>query len=85
MNETCRPVTGATVDVSQADATGVYGNVGYTLRGKLVTDAKGRLTLVTVIPGECTGRTEQIHVKVNAPGGPVLTMQPFFPGVSANV
>ena len=32
VNETCRPVTGATVDVWHADAKGVYGNAGYTLR-----------------------------------------------------
>jgi protocatechuate 3,4-dioxygenase beta subunit len=30
------------------------------------------------------GRTAHIHVKVQAPPGPVLTTQLYFPGVSGN-
>jgi protocatechuate 3,4-dioxygenase beta subunit len=37
-----------------------------------------------VVPGEYSGRTEHIHVKVAAQGRPVLTTQLFFPGVARN-
>jgi protocatechuate 3,4-dioxygenase beta subunit len=47
-------------------------------------DASGNYTLTTVVPGLYTGRTEHIHVKVQAPDGPVLTTQLFFPGVAQN-
>ena len=36
------------------------------------------------MPGEYPGRTEHIHVKVQAPNGPILTTQLYFPGVAAN-
>ena len=36
------------------------------------------------MPGLYTGRTKHIHVKVQAPGKPVLTTQLFFPGVAGN-
>ena len=34
--------------------------------------------------GEYPGRTRHIHVKVQAPGQPVLTTQLYFPGESRN-
>ena len=74
----------ALVDFWQADAGGQYDNSGYTLRGHQFTDANGRYQLETVVPGLYPGRTEHIHVKVQAPGGPVLTTQLFFPGVAGN-
>ena len=80
----CQPVAGARVDFWQANAQGQYDNRGYTLRGYQITDANGRYTLTTVIPGLYPGRTEHIHVKVNAPKGPVLTTQLFLPGVAGN-
>lgn len=84
LDASCRPVPGARVDFWQADGRGVYDNTGYTLRGYQLTDAEGRYRLVTVIPGQYPGRTEHIHVKVQAPGGPELTSQLFFPGAAAN-
>ena len=36
------------------------------------------------MPGLYTGRTRHIHVKVQAPDGPVLTTQLYFPGEPAN-
>ena len=80
----CRPVAGALLDFWQADATGTYDNTGYRLRGHQSSDASGGYRLETVIPGLYPGRTEHIHVKVQAPGGPVLTTQLFFPGVASN-
>lgn len=80
----CKPVARALLDFWQADARGVYDNRGYRLRGHQLTDAKGRYTLQTVVPGLYPGRTEHIHVKVQAPGGPVLTTQLYFPGTGEN-
>ena len=54
------------------------------MRGHQYTDANGYYTLTTVVPGLYPGRTEHIHVKVQAPNGPVLTSQLFFPGVAQN-
>ncbi len=80
----CQPVPNAVLDFWQANAQGQYDNSGYTLRGHQFTDAGGRYQLTTVIPGLYPGRTEHIHVKVQAPGGPILTTQLFFPGVQQN-
>jgi protocatechuate 3,4-dioxygenase beta subunit len=80
----CQPVAGAILDFWQADASGTYDNTGYRLRGHQTSDAGGGYRLETVIPGQYPGRTEHIHVKVQAPGGPVLTTQLFFPGVAGN-
>ncbi len=84
LNASCQPVANALLDFWQADSQGVYDNSGYTLRGHQFTDAGGRFQLLTVVPGLYPGRTEHIHVKVQAPNGPVLTTQLFFPGVQNN-
>lgn len=44
----------------------------------------GATSSITVNPGLYPGRTEHIHVKVQAPGGPVLTSQLFFPNAAGN-
>ena len=79
-----RVVPKALIDFWQASASGVYDNSGYRFRGQQLTDAAGRYTLFTVVPGLYPGRTRHIHVKVQAPGTPVLTTQLFFPNVAAN-
>jgi protocatechuate 3,4-dioxygenase beta subunit len=80
----CRPLRRALLDFWQADAAGQYDNQGYRLRGHQFTDADGRFRLETVVPGLYPGRTRHIHVKAQAPGGPVLTTQLYFPGEAAN-
>ena len=80
----CTPIVHAMLDFWQADSQGQYDNNGYTLRGHQYTDASGRFQLETVVPGLYPGRTEHIHVKVQSPGGPLLTTQLFFPGVTQN-
>lgn len=80
----CQPVPGALLDFWQANAQGQYDNAGYTLRGHQFTDASGRYRLATIVPGLYPGRTEHIHVKVQAPNGPTLTTQLYFPGVADN-
>jgi protocatechuate 3,4-dioxygenase beta subunit len=80
----CRPVQRALLDFWQADDAGEYDNQGYRLRGHQFSDAEGGWRLETVVPGIYTGRTRHIHVKVQAPDGPVLTTQLYFPGEPDN-
>jgi protocatechuate 3,4-dioxygenase beta subunit len=80
----CAPVPGALLDFWQCDAAGEYDNRGARLRGHQLTDAQGRWRLVTIVPGLYPGRTRHIHVKVQAPGQPVLTTQLYFPDEPAN-
>jgi len=80
----CRPIAGALVDFWQCDDAGVYDNAGYRLRGHQFTDQQGRYRLETILPGVYPGRTRHLHVKVQAPGGRVLTTQQYFPGEPGN-
>jgi protocatechuate 3,4-dioxygenase beta subunit len=80
----CRPVARALLDFWQADAAGEYDNDGFTLRGHQYTTDDGGFRLETIVPGNYGGRTRHIHVKAQAPGGPVLTTQLYFPGERAN-
>ena len=80
----CKPIAGAWLDFWQADEEGQYDNSGYNLRGHQTTDASGRYYLETVIPGLYPGRTRHIHVKVQAPNGPILTTQLYFPNEPSN-
>ncbi|HZY44286.1 MAG TPA: dioxygenase, partial [Anaerolineae bacterium] len=80
----CKPIAQALMEFWQADTNGNYDNNGYTLRGHQYTDANGRYQLTTIVPGLYPGRTEHIHVKVQAPNGPLLTTQLYFPGVTQN-
>lgn len=78
------PIANALLDFWQANPSGAYDNSGYNLRGHQYTDANGYYTLTTVVPGLYPGRTRHIHVKVQAPNGPVFTTQLFFPGEARN-
>jgi protocatechuate 3,4-dioxygenase beta subunit len=80
----CRPLQRALLDFWQADDDGQYDNQGYRLHGHQFSDAKGAWRLETIVPGLYTGRTRHIHVKVQAPDGPVLTTQLYFPGEPEN-
>jgi protocatechuate 3,4-dioxygenase beta subunit len=74
----CEPLSGATVDVWQCDALGVYSDVRDTgagnfnavgrqfLRGFQVTDSLGTAKFLTIYPGWYQGRTVHIHFKVRA-------------------
>ncbi|MGQ0600818.1 MAG: dioxygenase family protein [Anaerolineales bacterium] len=80
----CQPVAQALIDFWHANDAGEYDNAGYKLRGHQFTDAQGRYTLETIVPGIYTGRTRHIHVKVQAPNQPVLTTQLYFPNEPDN-
>jgi protocatechuate 3,4-dioxygenase beta subunit len=84
LSTTCQPIAHALLDFWQADSNGNYDNTGFRLRGHQFTDKQGRYSLDTFVPGEYPGRTRHIHVKVQAPGKPVLTTQLYFPGEARN-
>lgn len=84
LTRACRPVARALVDLWQADDQGDYDNAGFRLRGHVFTDAEGRYLFRTIVPGVYPGRTRHFHVKVQAPGRPVLTTQFYFPGERDN-
>jgi protocatechuate 3,4-dioxygenase beta subunit len=84
LSTSCQPIVGAMLDFWQADANGQYDNSGFLLRGHQLADAQGRYRLETILPGLYPGRTRHIHVKVQAPNGPVLTTQLYFPREPGN-
>ncbi|MFI1016195.1 carbohydrate-binding protein [Streptomyces sp. NPDC020965] len=80
----CRPLANVLLDFWQADVNGAYDNVGFRFRGHQFTDARGAFTLSTIVPGLYPGRTRHLHVKLQAPGRPVLTTQLYFPNEPRN-
>ena len=84
LTTSCMPIANALLDFWQADNGGNYDNSGYRLRGHQFTDANGRFSLETIVPGLYPGRTCHIHVKVQRPNGAILTTQLYFPGEARN-
>lgn len=80
----CRPIKGALLEFWHADEAGEYDNRGYRYRGHQFADADGRYRLDTILPAEYPGRARHIHVKVQPPGGRVLTTQLYFPNDRGN-
>ncbi len=76
----CKPLANVSLDFWHADPAGEYDNRGYRYRGVVTTDAEGRYRLETNLPPPYMGRPRHIHVKLQRPGGPVLTTQLYFPG-----
>ncbi|MEV7595205.1 intradiol ring-cleavage dioxygenase [Streptomyces sp. NPDC089922] len=76
----CRPVADAAVDLWHADPAGAYSADGDTfLRGTQVTDASGRCTFRTIVPGWYAGLAPHFHFKVRPDGRSETTSQFFFP------
>ena len=80
----CKPVARAVVDLWHADDKGDYDNRGFRCRGHVLTDEGGRWQFRTIMPARYPGRTRHYHVKVAAPGHPLLTTQLYFPNEPAN-
>ena len=82
-------LSGAVLDVWQADDGGNYDNSGYTLRGVVTVNANGAYTLETILPkhyqtGPNSYRPAHIHLKLRAPGCAELTTQLYFRGDQYN-
>lgn len=84
LTRSCRPVSGALVDLWHADAQGEYDNKGFRYRGHVFADGEGRFRFLTIKPALYPGRTRHYHVKVQAPNRPILTTQLYFPGEPGN-
>lgn len=80
----CKPVANSLLDFWHADENGDYDNRGYRYRGHQFTDSDGRYRLETIVPAVYPGRTRHIHVKLQRPGGRVLTTQLYFPNEPQN-
>jgi protocatechuate 3,4-dioxygenase beta subunit len=80
----CRPAPNALLDFWHADESGDYDNRGFRYRGHQFADREGRWRLETIVPAVYPGRTRHIHVKVQPPGGRILTTQLYFPGEPEN-
>jgi protocatechuate 3,4-dioxygenase beta subunit len=79
-----KPIQGALIDFWHADGAGEYDLEGFRCRGHQFTDASGKYTLETVLPGLYPGRTRHYHARLQAAHGPVLTTQLFFPKEARN-
>ena len=87
-------VRGATVEIWQCDAQGIYNHPGdsghkrhdaaFQGYGRAQVDADGRYAFRTIRPVAYPGRTPHIHVKVHAPGIGRLTTQMYVAGERQN-
>ena len=79
LSSNCTPIANARVDFWHANDRGEYDNSGYTFRGHQFTDAEGRYSLETIVPGVYPGRTRHFHVRVRDSDKTGLTTQLYFP------
>jgi len=95
LNVDGKPISGAVIEVWQADNNGCYIHSNGTQRGKerdpkfqgygkIETNAKGEYRFHTIKPGLYTGRTIHWHVRVKQNGKSMLTTQLFIAGVPQN-
>jgi protocatechuate 3,4-dioxygenase beta subunit len=85
LSRSCRPLRGAVVDLWHADDKGEYDNIGFRYPGHVITGPDGAFRFRTIVPAPYSGRTRHYHVKVQAPGSPLLTTQLYFPNEPANL
>ncbi|MFJ7073666.1 dioxygenase [Streptomyces sp. NPDC098781] len=79
----CDPLADTLLEFWQTDHNGDYDTSGFSLRGHQYTNARGEYRLDTIIPRDYWGRwgrrTPHIHVRAQAPGGPLFITQLYFP------
>jgi len=81
----CGPIAGAELEFWQPDPRGAYEPGGFNLRGRQVTDARGRYRLTTIMPGASANRAPSINIHVVVRRKAELWTAMFFPGQSDNV
>jgi protocatechuate 3,4-dioxygenase beta subunit len=79
-----KPISGALLDFWHADADGQYDLEGFRCRGHQFSDDSGRYALETIVPALYPNRTRHYHVRLQAPHGPSLCTQLYFPGEARN-
>lgn len=93
LDETCRPVPGASVDLWHAGPEGTYSGddqhalcnaddekarAAHWFRGVQVTNDEGRVDFNTCFPGWYPTRTVHIHFTLKTAGGESVTSQLYF-------
>lgn len=95
----CKPLTGAHVDIWHCDKDGNYSEYGnhpmqrtdltlaHFLRGRQTTDADGHVSFLSIYPGWYHGRAPHIHIEIfTTAGKSLLVTQVAFPeNISKNV
>lgn len=72
-------LSGAKIEIWQANHLGLYDLDGYGYRTTLVADGEGQYDFGSVMPGHYPGRVcQHIHYLVSAPGHKPLTTQLYF-------
>ena len=79
-----KPIADALLDFWHCDADGGYDNATYLGRGHQLSTEEGKFRLLTIVPGEYSGRVRHIHVRVQPKNGRILTTQLFFPKEAGN-
>ena len=71
--KSCAAVAGAQIDIWHCNASGVYSDIEgegtsteQWLRGYQLTDANGKVTFTTIVPGWYQGRTTHIHLRIRS-------------------
>ena len=69
----CKPYVNAQVDIWHCNSAGIYSDQAVEntttetwLRGYQLTDANGKVTFTTIVPGWYSGRTTHIHLRVRS-------------------
>ncbi|MFD8980595.1 intradiol ring-cleavage dioxygenase [Streptomyces sp. NPDC059564] len=76
----CAPLAEVAVDIWQADASGTYSQRGATyLRGTQTTDAQGRVSFRTIVPGWYAHIAPHVHFKVRPGARTEVSSQLFLP------
>jgi protocatechuate 3,4-dioxygenase beta subunit len=94
-NSAGEPIAGATVEIWQTDANGIYlhpederpgrkRDVNFQGRGRTQTDASGAYAFRTIKPVAYEGRTPHIHFKISHPRYRALTTQMYQAGDPLN-
>lgn len=93
LDESCKPIEGATVDIWHTGPSGVYSGddsdplcnhddaeaiAARWFRGVQKTDAKGRVDFDTCFPGWYAGRAIHIHFTISIGGTEYVTSQLYF-------
>jgi len=94
LDPSAQPIMGASIEIWQCDANGVYRHPrdsgtrnrdqGFQGRGRATSDASGRYHFRTIRPVAYPGRAPHIHFKVRLPDGRGLVTQMYVFGERQN-
>jgi protocatechuate 3,4-dioxygenase, beta subunit len=95
LDSTGTPIPGATIEIWQCDATGIYRHPrdtswrrtrdgGFQGRGRAFTAENGGYAFRTIRPVAYPGRTPHIHFAITAPGSAPLVTQMYVAGEPLN-